>query len=66
MLYTDIFNNDAYFSKCCLLANARFGLGCLSVFRLIYPKQLENHRVPEELKRLFDGLNELSQKINDE
>ncbi len=62
----DIFNNDPYILKCCLLANARFGLGCLSVFRLIYPEQLRNRGVPEELMRLFSRLNELSQKINDE
>jgi len=57
----DIFNNDAFFLKCCLLANVRFGLGCLSVFRLIYPKQLKSCGVPEELKRLFSRLEELSQ-----
>lgn len=62
----NIFNNDAYFLRCCLLSNARFGLGCLSVFRLIYPKQLRNRGVPEELGRLFSRLNELSQKIDDE
>jgi len=62
----DIFNNDAYLLKSCLLANARFGLGCISVLRLIYPKQLKNRGVPEELGWLFSRLNELSQKINDE
>lgn len=62
----DIFNTDPYFLKCCLLANARFGLGCLSVFRLIYPEQLRNRGVPEELGVLFNRLNELSQNINDE
>ena len=62
----DIFNNDDYLLECCLLANVRFGLGCLSLFRLIYPKQLRNHGVPEELCWLISRLNELSQKINDE
>ena len=62
----DIFNNDDFILKGCLLANARFGLGCLSVLRLIYPKQLENIGVPEELAGLFDRLNKLSQKKNDE
>jgi len=62
----NIFNNDPYLLKCCLLANVRFGLGCLSVFRLIYPKQLKNRGVPEEWEWLFSRLNELSQKINDE
>lgn len=62
----DIFNNDAYILKCCLLANVRFGLGCLSVFRLIYPEELRTRGVPEELKSLFNRLDELSQKINDE
>jgi hypothetical protein len=57
----DIFNSDDYILKCCLLANVRFGLGCLSVFRLIYPKQLKSCGVPEELKRLFSRLAELSQ-----
>lgn len=62
----NIFNSDAYFLKCCLLANARYGMGCLSVFRLIYPEQLSKRGVPEELGRLFGRLNELSQKINEE
>jgi hypothetical protein len=62
----DIFNNDPYILKCCLLANARFGLGCVSVFRLIYPEELRSCGVPEELGRLFGRLNELSQRINDE
>lgn len=61
----DIFTTDTYILKCCLLANARYGLGCLCVFRLIYPEELRNRGVPEELKRLLDKLNELSQKIND-
>jgi len=62
----DIFNSNAHILKPCLFANVRFGLGCLSVFRLIYPEELRNHGVPEELKSLFNGLNELSQKMNDE
>ena len=60
----NIFNNDDCFLKPCILANIRFGLGCLSVFRLIYPEQLRNRGVPEELKALYCRLNELSQ--NDE
>ncbi len=62
----DIFNNDPFFKKHCLLVNIRVGLGCLSVFRLIYPEQLEKNGVPKELKGLFDRLNELSQCINDD
>ena len=61
-----IFNNGPYFLKCCLLANIRIGLGCLSVFRLIYPKQMEDAGVPKELKGLFDRLNGLSQGIKDD
>jgi len=62
----DIFNNDDYILKSCLLANVRFGLGCLSVFRLVYPEELRNRGVPEELKSLFNRLDKLSQKMNDE
>lgn len=59
----EIFNTDTCILKDCLLANARFGLGCLSVFRLIYTEELQNHGVLEELKSLIDRLNELSQEM---
>lgn len=59
----DIFNNDPYNQKNFLLTNICFGLSCLSVFRLIYPQQLEEIGVPKELKELFDKLKELSQSV---
>jgi len=57
----DILNHDPYLLKNCLLANIRFGLGSLSILRLIYPKHLEDIDVPKKLKELFDKLNEQSQ-----
>jgi len=61
----DIFNNEPYFKKCCLLTNIYIGLGCLSVFGLIYPKQLEDAGAPKELKGLFDKFSKLGQNINE-
>ena len=61
-----IFNTDAFFLGRCLLANARFGLGCLLVFNLIYPKELRSRGVPEELACMFNRWIELSKKMDDE
>jgi len=61
-----IFNNDPFIKEQCLLANIKVGLGCLSVFRLIYPEQMEKAGVPEELKDLYDRRNELVRCMNDD